>query len=370
MRPVGAHIPARPSAAGPRFPHPTPTSAVPCTHHGTQAPPVPSASAAQPTPGDAAAVGHCVAVAPGEASEAAVPAVANATAAPSAAVATEMPAVAPPPAPHPSAPPGASSAHSGGATGAARLPLCIQCDRHCGHALLYIPGQPVVVDMCVTHPLASSAFAAAAWGTEMSAEAKGALKRDKYGPKGTTACRFIPMSHETYGRAGPPAVALLHELAEFLASTGAISKKIFTENAVCDLSTTLCSGMARQVLSSAPLQARLDGDHSSLGCLFQPLALPEASAPVLAPGSALAAYSCFCVRSAVARPPAPLPPTTRSLALPPPRSATPLPAFALPLPPSPPPGRAVLAVHQLLLIMGPPDGRPFVSPQRRVVSVL
>ena len=61
----------------------------------------------------------------------------------------------------------------------------------------------------------------------MSAEAKDALKRDKYGCTGTGACRFVPLSHETYGLAGPPAFALLHELAELAASTGAVSKKIF-----------------------------------------------------------------------------------------------------------------------------------------------
>ena len=116
-----------------------------------------------------------------------------------------------------------------------------------------------MVDVCVTHPLASSAVAAAAWGTGMSAKAKDALKRDKYGRTGTGACRFVPLSHETYGRAGLPAFALLRELAEFAASTGAVSKKIFMEIATRDLSTTLCRGIARQVLASAPLRARLDG---------------------------------------------------------------------------------------------------------------
>ena len=45
------------------------------------------------------------------------------------------------------------------------------------------------------------------------------------------------------GRAGPPAFALLHALAEFAASTGAASKNIFMENAMRDLSTTLCRGI-------------------------------------------------------------------------------------------------------------------------------
>ena len=111
----------------------------------------------------------------------------------------------------------------------------------------------------MTQPLASSAVAAAAWGTRVSAEANDALKQDKYGRTGTGACYFVPLSHETHGRAGPPSFALLHELAEFAASTGAVSKKVFMEDAMRDLSTTLCRGIAWQALTSAPLRARLDG---------------------------------------------------------------------------------------------------------------
>ena len=139
----------------------------------TQAPhpPVPSSSAAPPTPGDTAAAGQSAAVAPGEAAAAAVPAVANAAAAPAAAAPA---AGAPPPAPIPPAPPGAATAavHSGGATATSRLPPHSRRDPQRGDLLLYLPGRPVVVDVCVTYPLASSAVAAAAWGTGVSAEAK------------------------------------------------------------------------------------------------------------------------------------------------------------------------------------------------------
>ena len=49
----------------------------------------------------------------------------------------------------------------------------------------------------------------------------------------------------------------LAESARILTARDA--KKIFMENAMRDLSTTLCRGIARQVLASAPLRARLDG---------------------------------------------------------------------------------------------------------------
>ena len=144
----------------------------------------------------------------------------------------------------PCTPGAAAAAHSGGTTGTTRLPPRSQRDPQRREHLLYLPGWPVVVDVCVTHPLASSVVAAAAWGTGVSAEAKDTLKRDKYGRIGTGACCFVPLSHETYCRAGPPTFALLHEHAELAASTGAVS---------------LCRSTARQVLASAPSQTRLDG---------------------------------------------------------------------------------------------------------------
>ena len=161
----------------------------------------------------------------------------------------------------PPAPPGAAdaAAHSGGATDTTRLLPRSHRDPQRGEILLYLSGRPVVVDVCVTHPLASSAAAAAAWGTGVAAEAKDALKRDKYGRTGTGSCGFVPRFHETQVRAGPLAFALLHEVAEFAASARAVSNKMFMDNAMRDLYMMLCRGIGGQVLSSAPLRARLDG---------------------------------------------------------------------------------------------------------------
>ena len=84
------------------------------------------------------------------------------------------------------------------------------------------------------------------------------LKQDKYSRTGTCACRFVPLSHETFGRAGPVAFALLNEIAEFAANSEVASKRLFLENAMRDLSTTLCPGITRQVLDMVPLRARLN----------------------------------------------------------------------------------------------------------------
>ena len=64
---------------------------------------------------------------------------------------------------------------------------------------MYLSRRPVVVDMCVIHPVVSSAVVAAAWAAGASAAAKHALKWDKHGRTGTCARRFIPLSHEMYG---------------------------------------------------------------------------------------------------------------------------------------------------------------------------
>ena len=70
---------------------------------------------------------------------------------------------------------------------------------------------------------------------------------------GAGACCFVPLS-----RAGLEAFAL-NEIAEYAAGIGSDSKKLFVENAMRDLTTTLCRGAARQVMASMPLQARMDG---------------------------------------------------------------------------------------------------------------
>ena len=121
------------------------------------------------------------------------------------------------------------------------------------------PGRPIVADICVTHPLAASAVKATARDTGATAKGKDSLIRDKYSRTGTGACRFVPLSHEACGRAGPTAFARLNEIAELAASSGVVSKKIFLENAMCDLSATLCRGITRQVLATVPLRARLNG---------------------------------------------------------------------------------------------------------------
>ena len=159
-----------------------------------------------------------------------------------------------PPAPSAPTQPRAAQGHA-----AQQHPPRSRRDPDRGDLLALLPGRPTVAYICVTHPLAASAVMAAARDTGTTAQGKGTLKRDKQSRTGTVACRFVPLSHETFGRAGPAAFALLNEIAEFAASSGFVSKRFFLENAMCDLSTTLSRGIKRQVLATVPLCARLNG---------------------------------------------------------------------------------------------------------------
>ena len=146
-----------------------------------------------------------------------------------------------------------------GHAAAQQLPPRSRRDPERGDLLALLPGRPIVAGICVTHPLAASAAKAAACDTGAAAKGKDSLERDKYSRTGTGACRFVPLSHETFGCAGPAGFALLNMIAEFAASSGVISKRIILENAMRDLSTTLYRGITRQVLATVPLRARLNG---------------------------------------------------------------------------------------------------------------
>ena len=89
-------------------------------------------------------------------------------------------------------------------------------------------------------------------------------------------------------RAGPAAVALLNDIAEFVSSYLVVSKRFFLENAMRNQSTTLCRGITRQVLSSVPLRARLNGHPMVAG-----LPVPTVDLVPIADGQSLFSFSFF-----------------------------------------------------------------------------
>jgi hypothetical protein len=128
-----------------------------------------------------------------------------------------------------------------------------------GDILAFFPGSPVIGDVCVSHPLAGSNVRSAATCDGAAAAQSDQRKRDKYGRAGSGAFTLVPLSHETYGRIGPAAFAFLNRLADLAAGSGTASRRLFLENAMRDLSTTLCRAVARQVHAAAPLMARHAG---------------------------------------------------------------------------------------------------------------
>ena len=84
-------------------------------------------------------------------------------------------------------------------------------------------------------------------------------KRTKYSKAELGVNEFVPLSHETYGRVAPATFAFLHRIAEQAASAGAVDKRTFLENAMRELSTTMCRALARQVRACGPMRARIEG---------------------------------------------------------------------------------------------------------------
>eukprot|EP00892_Ulva_mutabilis_P005628 jgi/Ulvmu1/3437/UM016_0056.1 len=139
------------------------------------------------------------------------------------------------------------------------LPPRSQRDPERGDLLVMLPCDTVVADVCVTCPVAPSRVVAAANTPGAAAQLMDDRKRDKYGRCGTGACRFVSLSHETFGRVDTGAFAFLNKIADFAAASGAVSRRAFLQNVMCELSTTLCRGVTRQVLAAAPLRMRLAG---------------------------------------------------------------------------------------------------------------
>ena len=96
------------------------------------------------------------------------------------------------------------------------------------------------------HPLIASAVQAAARDTGATAKGKNRLRRDMYSCTSTGACRFHPLSHEMFGRAGPVALSLLN--VQYCGVCGKLRgcvQESVLENVMRDLYTTLCRGIMR-----------------------------------------------------------------------------------------------------------------------------
>ena len=111
----------------------------------------------------------------------------------------------------------------------------------------------------MTHPLASGSVAEASASDGAAAKAMEVKKWNKYARLHEGAFEFVPLAHETFGRAGPAAYRFLNRIADVAASSGSVCRRTFLRHAMQDLSATLCRGVAAQVRGSAPFLGRLAG---------------------------------------------------------------------------------------------------------------
>ena len=95
----------------------------------------------------------------------------------------------------------------------------------------------------VIHPTADSYVRAAAQEAGGAAAKRDRDKRANYSSADPNGYAFTPLSMETYGRLGKPAMGLLNTLAETAADAG-VAKDAFVTNALRELSISLCRSNA------------------------------------------------------------------------------------------------------------------------------
>ena len=96
-------------------------------------------------------------------------------------------------------------------------------------------------DVCVTNPLSASFVEAAAQCDGTAAQKRDEAKTAAYAARGDSGYKFIPVSVETHGRQGQPAMALLDTIgsAASKAVLGAFSKRRFIDGVLQQLSVVL-----------------------------------------------------------------------------------------------------------------------------------
>ena len=115
-----------------------------------------------------------------------------------------------------------------------------------------------VADISVVHPCAPS-FVQAAQTEGGAAAARDRRKRTKYQSADPNGYAFSPLSHETFGRIGKPAMELLNTLATTASAGGDVIKDGFVNNALRELSIGLCRGNAVMYRRSLQVLARASG---------------------------------------------------------------------------------------------------------------
>jgi hypothetical protein len=142
-----------------------------------------------------------------------------------------------------------------------------------GDILLVLPGGLTVADVSVVHPAAST-YVQAARSVGGAAAARDQAKRVRYATADPNGYAFIPLSVETFGRMGKPAMELLNTLATAAAAGGAVQKTGFVVNALRQLSVSLCRGNGIMYRRSLSVLARASGTSFLPGLMVPTADIP------------------------------------------------------------------------------------------------
>lgn len=111
-----------------------------------------------------------------------------------------------------------------------------------GDALFVLPTTLTLVDVSMVHPAGFATSRKASRVVGAAAADRDTKKRDRYMSGAPDAYAFVPLSTESYGRLGQPAMDLLNDFAEIASASGAVRKTAFITIALRELSVVLCRG--------------------------------------------------------------------------------------------------------------------------------
>jgi hypothetical protein len=126
--------------------------------------------------------------------------------------------------------------------------------------MFVFPRRLVVGDVSIIHPAAASFAVGAVHTPGFEAAARDASKRRAY-RQVSSALPFVPMSVESFGRLGAPALTLLGDLAAQAVQAGGpgLSRAAFILGVLRKLSVALCRGNASLCRSGAYVATRAAG---------------------------------------------------------------------------------------------------------------
>jgi hypothetical protein len=137
-----------------------------------------------------------------------------------------------------------------------------------GDIQLALPTGVVVADVSVIHPAAPTYAKTAAVTAGKAAAIRDSEKKRKYLSADPNGYQFVPLSMESFGRLGEPAMQLLNRLS-IAATEGRtlLDKGVFVRSALSELSVGLCKGNALLIRYFLGSMARNNGTRFLQGDL-------------------------------------------------------------------------------------------------------